>query len=1506
MKIPKKIALLLTMTLVGGAVNTNISYADSKVENLVGESRWETAVKVSQNGWKTSDEVIIVNESSIVDALCATPFAKAKNAPILLTQKEKLDDRTKSELRRLNAKKVYIIGGESSISKDVEAQIKTSGISNIVRISGSDRYQTSLELAKNLDSIKDVPEIALVNGNKGLADAVSVGSAAAQKNIPILLSESASKSSVVEEFVKNEDIKRSYVIGGESAISNSLMNSLQNTVRLGGKNRNETNAKVVEEFYKSTNLKNAYVTKDGIKDEGHLIDALTVGVLASKNESPVVIVSDKLSTSQKKVLNSKSFETISQVGGGSNKTAFDELKLSQNTINYTVEDAKELEKTIKKCDANDIVNFKPKSGADENLLIETEVAIKMNIENNNNKSISLNMPNTEINVNGKVNTLTLKRVGKLNINSTGSITDVKIGESAKGITIINNGTIQNIVNDADNVKIVNKGTVNNKPTGSQVIVIEGNNSSTIGSGGSSSNSGNNSGGGNTEKPPVTPENSLINESKSKVLNIEGTGYAVVSLKKGDINSTKFSLNGQEVTPTAVDTEGTIVKFEVNPKEKIDIKATKENSSKDKVDTVTFNKDKDKSSRVINNESPDKVLASGPISVFDYHQTNYDKYGKVRFNPKKTTFDLGEKDYTNNTIPKLTSQKTKLGEDVVISYDTAHENAADWKEKIHSVEKFYSNGSTSAKLQYSLDEGKIIIKGTSTAIDGLNGKHIINIKATGYDDIKIQIETVKEAGKINLSPNYNYIAYSDLLFELEDFNYAIENPIYEVLLDGEKLQGDSVEYHIVSNLVTLENECKQKLTPGKHKISVKAHGYENFEREFILEDASRKGFNSKSSSSKTKSLDAITSASTGTGGGESGGGTVIRANLIYDFDLLSNAMILEKIGQETDESKAVLSWWSQVTKDAILIHESEKVLDYKNYKNSLNEALVSGEYMTFKEYYNKKSGDYVNKPYNVKYVLEDGLLGELQSYTQENLKFAPKTSIEEVDDNIVITFEESDKEYLEKIIDVYTTDYSILSKSKYSIEGNKITIKDTSEFNYGINKIKVTAEGYKDNKLEIDLSKENSDINIKRDKENNILVTLDKEIKQKFKGLDINGKALLSDSQSGGNKGDFYYDGDTIVLKSKLFINLDTQYTITATADGYKDTIATFIPSKLDEESLNLKEVPEYVKLNQVNTYKPNERVVIDVAKVFNNDYQNKIEEVLVNNNKVEFTNSSDNFYSIEVDGENFKLVGGYTITVKSSGYENFSTKVKIHGDKISVPNIEASKSVMGEYTFKSDAKYINDITDVKLNGKSMGSSEWSKQGDKVVLSASINSSDVITFESNNYENYVYTVPKKSVDSVGVSIISSGYYKFKHNESGWSKDVEVYLNGSLLSKDSDYITSDGEIVITKKLNLGDKLSVKSGKYVDYNYTVELLDNKVEIKYNSYNKNYSFNSSDSYWRDNITSVSINGSEINMTTDFQPTAGYKNNYSGGIDIYNSLTTNDEVVIESNGYKDYKIIIE
>lgn len=296
---------------------------------LIGEDRYQTAIKISNEKsgeakdeeWIGAQNVIVVNSNSMVDALSATPFARKENAQILLTEKNKLNSETKKEISRLRAKNIYIIGGENSVSDSVVNELKSMNL-YVERISGNDRYETSLEIAKKLGIVS---EMAVVNGVKGIPDAVSIAPVAANKNMPIVLSSPNEGTKLFDQYIKENGIKKSYVIGNKAAISDEIANKLPNAERIGGINRNETNAAILEKFYTDTKLDNIFVVKDGMKKQDDLIDALAVSTLTFSGESPVVIVGNDLSNKQEILLSKKHPMEITQVGGNGNENVFNKL-----------------------------------------------------------------------------------------------------------------------------------------------------------------------------------------------------------------------------------------------------------------------------------------------------------------------------------------------------------------------------------------------------------------------------------------------------------------------------------------------------------------------------------------------------------------------------------------------------------------------------------------------------------------------------------------------------------------------------------------------------------------------------------------------------------------------------------------------------------------------------------------------------------------------------------------------------------------------------------------------------------------------------------------------------------------------------------------------------------------------------------------------------------------------------------------------------------------------------
>lgn len=82
------------------------------------------------------------------DALAASAFATARNVPVLLTGTATLAKDTADIMTHLGTTDVIIMGGTTVIAPAVETQLAARfGASHVMRIAGSDRYETAKEFA---------------------------------------------------------------------------------------------------------------------------------------------------------------------------------------------------------------------------------------------------------------------------------------------------------------------------------------------------------------------------------------------------------------------------------------------------------------------------------------------------------------------------------------------------------------------------------------------------------------------------------------------------------------------------------------------------------------------------------------------------------------------------------------------------------------------------------------------------------------------------------------------------------------------------------------------------------------------------------------------------------------------------------------------------------------------------------------------------------------------------------------------------------------------------------------------------------------------------------------------------------------------------------------------------------------------------------------------------------------------------------------------------------------
>lgn len=466
------VALAATM-----AVGTVIPASAASLDKIVGDNRYETAAMISKRAYESTDTVVLVNDSAIPDALAATPYAYAVDAPILLTSKNALTSKTKDEIVRIGAKKVVLIGGESVLPEALVTELKEAGVTTVERIKGDTREETALEIAKALNEINKVTSVAVVNGTNGLADAVSIAAIAAEKDMPIILSSPKKGIEASKDFIKDNKISSSYIIGGDKVVSEEVAEELPSAIRIEGVNRNDTNAKVIEEFYKEKELNNIYVAKNGSKKSGELIDALSVGVLAAKNSSPVVIVGSKLSDNQKSLFKNKVIKTITQVGGNGNEDAIEEIKSTQTSINYEVNNKEDLNTVLANVNAGDTITLKTNVATSEDFSISTDKSVNIKINGTFNGKVTVDAPESSVEVTNKsIKELEIKRAASLNISgSEVKIEQLVLDANAEGISVTNKGTITKVEVNAAKVIIQNDGEIVDKISGTATdYVLSGN------------------------------------------------------------------------------------------------------------------------------------------------------------------------------------------------------------------------------------------------------------------------------------------------------------------------------------------------------------------------------------------------------------------------------------------------------------------------------------------------------------------------------------------------------------------------------------------------------------------------------------------------------------------------------------------------------------------------------------------------------------------------------------------------------------------------------------------------------------------------------------------------------------------------------------------------------------------------------------------------------------------------------------------------------------------------
>lgn len=644
------------------------------------------------------------------------------------------------------------------------------------------------------------------------------------------------------------------------------------------------------------------------------------------------------------------------------------------------------------------------------------------------------------------------------------------------------------------------------------------------SGGSSSSGGSNSGGSSSSGGNSSTQTDLVVAAQTKLVDLGWSQYVAVRFTEGNsLSNCKLTVDGTEINGACsnVTTDGSIVKWESTTWNPAKLVITKGSQSQ----TVTLSQTANPATPTVGQKADAYYfLANGPVYVWDYHLTNYDESGAVRYSPKVTTFSLTneEKDAIKYYSPEAVLQENvensgnlygvKGEVELMFNYAKGTDAEKAWVDGIATtgavqlVAANENNNSLNNNLDYTLN--KAYPHGTDGSTVACitvplgqdnfysNGRYQLRVTSNGTSKL-FPIHVVNETKPSMILTDTTAKSGQNVHFQVENMTYGITQPIYRVELTTPK--GETTElakiddWYLIGDTFILYNDNTNHIqTNGKYMLTVYADGFKTFTKDFnvsggesliIQKAALPYGIDTYSGSS-------LSGGSSGSGSGSEGGSNTMNAYIIFKADLLINAKIMTELKTNNDYASAIAERWDDMTsKVSVYAEGASDTYSASHYFDAANTAR-STKPLTFAAYVASDSAQKYTRgtPYAVKQVLEDNLLGEATSFSETANKAAPKIALvklvkgeyvaaSEVTQGEDAIFQCLDKDYLKKLAEngsIYkdTASYSSFTKdTDYTINTEKglITINH-SKLTVGDNGITIQVNGYQTVRLSVPYQK----------------------------------------------------------------------------------------------------------------------------------------------------------------------------------------------------------------------------------------------------------------------------------------------------------------------------------------------------------------------------------------------------------------------------------------------------
>jgi putative cell wall-binding protein/DNA-binding beta-propeller fold protein YncE len=220
---PRRIVVLGGTATVSPGVESALG-SFGRVSRIAGGDRYALSAAVSAAAFPDGAGVAYLASGEVYsDALSASPLTGQEKGPVLLTPRGALPSSVAAEIVRLKAQYVYVLGGESTVSPAVVAEVEKSAA--VIRIDGADRFAVSAAASSRM--FRPGTYTVYVASGEVFPDALAGAPAAISEGAPVLLLRKDEIPTVIATELERLRPYRIVVLGGPRTLSERVLEQVQ-------------------------------------------------------------------------------------------------------------------------------------------------------------------------------------------------------------------------------------------------------------------------------------------------------------------------------------------------------------------------------------------------------------------------------------------------------------------------------------------------------------------------------------------------------------------------------------------------------------------------------------------------------------------------------------------------------------------------------------------------------------------------------------------------------------------------------------------------------------------------------------------------------------------------------------------------------------------------------------------------------------------------------------------------------------------------------------------------------------------------------------------------------------------------------------------------------------------------------------------------------------------------------------------------------------------------------